>query len=103
MSHEDCASDILRCHYSTLSQCLQYPITVAQQLQGEGIISEEILTFVKSAAQSSSEGKATFILLKAIRRAVHTKYSNLELFASVLLKFKDSVLCANDILKDCGK
>lgn len=103
MSHEDCASDILRCHYSTLSQSLQYPITVAQQLQGEGIISEEILTFVKSAAQSSSEGKATFILLKAVRRAVHTKCSNLEVFASVLLKFKDSVQCANDILKDCGK
>ena len=103
MSHEDCASDILRRHYSTLTESLQYPITIAQRLQGEGIISEEILTFVKSATRSSSEGKATFILLKAVRHAVHTKYGNLEIFASVLLKFTNNVQCANAILKDCGK
>ena len=29
MSHEDHASDILRCHYGTLSQSLQYPVRVA--------------------------------------------------------------------------
>ena len=103
MSHEDCASDILRCHYSTLTESLQRPITVAQQLQGEGIISEETLTFVESAARLSSEGKATFLLLKAVRHAVHTKYSNLEIFASVLLKFGNDVQCAKYILNDCGK
>ena len=61
---------------------------------------------MKSAAWSSSERKATFILLKAVRHAVHTKYRNLEIFASVLLKFTNNVQCAktaNDILKDCGK
>ena len=38
-SHEDHASDILRCHYGTLSQSLQYPICVAEMLCGERVIS----------------------------------------------------------------
>ena len=48
------------------------------------------------------EGLTTFLLLKTVRHAVHTDYHNLEVFASVLLKFS-SVQCAKAILNDYGK
>ena len=96
------ASDILRCHYSTLSQSLKYPIRVAQLLYGERVISEAIFSNVKSIAQSHSEKEVIFFLLKAMRHAVHTNYHNLEVFANVLLKFTSSALCAKAILKDYG-
>ena len=35
-SHEDHASDILRCHYGTLSQSLQYPIRLADTILWRG-------------------------------------------------------------------
>ena len=102
-SHEDHASDILRCHYGTLSQSLQYPIRVAQLLCGEEVISQTTFSIVKASAQSFFEDKATFLLLRAVRHAVYTNYHNLEVFASVLLKFTSNVPCAIAILKDCGK
>ena len=58
---------------------------------------------VKTTAESQSEVEALFVLLKAIRHAVHSNYSNLLVFASVLLKFTSNVPCANAILKDYGK
>ena len=94
------ANDTLRCHYGTLSECLQYPVRVAQQLYEERVIPRITLSVVK---QSSSEDVALFVLLKAVRHAVHTNYRNLIVFAGILLKFKSSVICANAILKDCGK
>ena len=100
---EDYASDILRCHYGTLSQSLQYPISVAQLLHEEQVISQRSLTITKFTAQTFSNEEAIFLLLKAVRHAVHTNYHNLEVFASVLLKFTSNVPCANSILKDCGK
>ena len=51
-SLEDHASDILHCHYGTLSQSLQYPIRVAELLCGERFISETTLSFVKKATFS---------------------------------------------------
>ena len=102
-SHEDHASDILCCHYGTLSQSLHYPIRVAQLLCEERVISQTTLFNVKTTAQSHSEKEAIFLLLKAVRHAVHTNYHHLEMFASVLLKFTSTVPCANAILKDYGK
>ena len=103
MSPEDHASDILCCHYASLSQFLQYPVRVSKMLYQERVISKTVLAFITDTAQSLSGEKATFLLLKAVRQAVHTNYHNLEVFASVLLKFTSNVPCANAILKDCGK
>ena len=102
-SREDHASDILCCHYGTLSQSLQYPIRVAELLCGERVISETTLSVVKNKQRSQSEEKAIIVLLHAVRHAVHSNYSNLLVFASVLLKFTSNVPCAKAILKDCGK
>ena len=99
LTDEDHASDILCRHYGTLSQYFHCPISVAQLLHGEKIISKAAL----STAQSSSEDEASFFVLKAVRDAVHANYHKLVVFASVLLKFTSSVPCAKAILKDCGK
>ena len=102
MNHEDHASDILRCHYGALSQSLQYPIRVAEMLFGERVISKATLSIIKNTAESHSEAEALFVLLRAIRRAVRSKYSNLLVFASVLLKLTSNVPCAKDVIKDYG-
>ena len=97
-SYEDHASDILRCHYGTLSQSLQYPVTVAQYLYREGVITKNRLAIIKCTIKS---GKGLLILLQAVRHAVHTNYHNLEIFASVLLKHTSNVPCAKAIIQDC--
>ena len=102
-SCEDHASDILRCHYGTLSQSLQYPVRVAHYLYGEGVITKTRLAIMKYTAKSLSTSKALFMLLGAVRHAVHTNYHHLMIFASVLLKFTSNVPCASAILEDCGK
>ena len=103
ISSENCASNILRCHYGTLSQSLQYPVRVAQLLYEEGVISKARFTIVKYTAKSQSTRKALFVLLCAIRHAVHIDYHNLMILGSVLLKFTSNVPCAKAILKDYGK
>ena len=95
------ASDILRCHYGTLSQCLKYPVRVAQLLHDEGVISNEVLASIRDEARSKSEENALFVLLQGVRHAVHTNYHNLEVFASILLKQTSNVPCANAIIQDC--
>ena len=102
-SYEDHASDILRCHYGTLSHSLRYPVRVAHYLYGEGVITKTRLAIMKYTAKSLSTSKALFMLLGAVRHAVHTNYHHLMIFASVLLKFTSNVPCANAILEDCGK
>ena len=67
-SHEDHASDILRCHYGTLSQSLRYPVRVAQYLYGEGVITKTRLAIIEYTAKSPSTRKALFVLLQAIRQ-----------------------------------
>ena len=99
LSNEDRASDILCCHYGTLSRCFYYSADMGQLLHEENVISKAIL----STAQSLSKDEASFHLLKAVRHAVHTNYHNLVVFASVLLKFTSCVPCANAISEDCGK
>ena len=100
---EDCAIEILRHHYGTLSLSLQYPISVAQLLHKEQVISQRSLTIIKFTAQTFSKEEAIFLLLKAIRHATRNNYRSLEGFASVLLKFTSNAPCANSILKDFGK
>ena len=102
-SCEDHASDILRCHYGTLSQSLRYPVRVAHYLYGEGVITKTRLAIIKYTAKSLSTSKALFMLLGAVRHTVHTNYHHLMIFASILLKFTSNVPCANAILEDCGK
>ena len=97
------ASDILCCHYGTLAQSLQYPISVAQLLYEEGIISDMTLANVKSTAESPSREKALSLLLKAVHHTVHTNYHSLEIFASALLKQTSNVPSGMAILKDYGK
>ena len=103
MSREDHASDILRCHYGTLSQSLRYPIRVAQLLHKEGVISVTRLDIIKTTAQSYTEEEAVYLLLKEVRRAVHAKYHDLEVFANVLSKFKSNAPYAKSILEDFNK
>ena len=102
-SSEDHASDILRHHYGTLSQYLQHPISVAQQLHKEKMISRTTRNIVKTTAESLPNQEPISLLLKAVRHAVHTKYYNLEVFASVLLKQTSNVPYGMAILKDYGK
>ena len=102
-SHKHHASYILRSHYGTLSQSLQHPINVAQLLNKERMISRTTLNIIKSTAECMSDQEAISLLLKAIRHAVHTKYYNLEVFASVLLKQSSNVSYGMTILKDYGK
>ena len=103
ISLEDHASDILRCHYGTLSQSLRYPIRVAQLLHEEEVILQTRLTIVKFTAESFTGEEAIFLLLKAICCAVHSNYYNLKMFISILLQFSENVPCTNAILKDYGK
>ena len=56
---------------------------------------------MQDKARSKSEENALFVLLQAVRHAVHTNYHNLEVFASVLLKQTSNVPCANAIIQDC--
>ena len=97
MSHEDRASDILRCHYGTLSQSLQCPIQIAQFLYGEKIISEAEVVSMETCNQS------VMVLLKAVRYAVHTNYQNLKVFASVLQRFTDNIKLGDSIMKEYGE
>ena len=101
MSREDCASDILRYHYGSLSQSLHYPSYVTQMLHQEEVLSEETLKTIKVIERSESERRT--VLLKAIRVAVHNNYHNLEVFASVLRNTNENSQVAGLILNDYSK
>ena len=104
ISPEQCASDILRCHYATLSQSLHDPIGVARLLYHEDstIITEETLTSIEAIGRSEESERVT-VLLKVVRRAVHVSHRNLEMFANVLKRFPKNVLLANSILTDYSR
>ena len=102
ISPEQCASDILRCHYATLSQFLHDPISVGWLLceQDPTIISEETLSSLEHSSQSESVIKG--VLLKGVRHAVHINHHNLEVFGSVLKRFTENVPLGNAIFNDYG-
>ena len=99
---EQCASDILRCHYAILSQSLHDPISIGCLLcdQDPTIISEETLSSLEHSSQSESVIKG--VLLKLLCRAVHINHHNLEVFASVLKRFTENVPLGNAIFNDYG-
>ena len=101
MSNEDCASEILRCHYGSLSQSLCEPVRVAQILQREKVISDVTLIRIESIELIGSEQRT--VLLSAIRGAVLKKYTNLYVLARVMQFFPQNSQLASLILKDCGK
>ena len=98
---EDNAITLFQHYYDALCQSLHDPISVARMLHGEKILSETTLTSVESTRQTLSQRRAS--LLDAALGAVRTSYHNLEVFASVLLKFTDNVPLANAILSDFSK
>ena len=102
ISPERYASDILRCHYVTLSQSLYDPISVGWLLcdQDPTIISEETLSSLEHSSQSESVIKG--VLLKSLRHAVHNNHHNLEVFASVLNRFTENIPLGNAIFNDYG-
>ena len=102
-SYQQSASDILRCHYATLSKSLHDPISVGWLLceQDPTIISEETLTSTESIRKCESERRV--VLLRAVRCAVRSSSNNLEVFVSVLLKFSENVSLAKAILNDYSK
>ena len=102
ISPEQCASDILRCHYATLSQSLHDPISIGWLLcdQDPTIISEETLSSLEYSSQSQSVIKG--VLLKSLRCAVYINHHNLEVFASVLKRFTENVPLGNAIFNDYG-
>ena len=101
MSNEDRVYSILRSHYGTISQSLQDPVSVARQLCGEKIISEETLAAVESTKLSPVE--KTAVLLKSIRAAVHSNYHNLWIFGSILKKIAGNLSLGKLIIVDYGK
>ena len=99
-NYQQSASEILRCHYATLSKSLYDPISVGWLLceQDPMIISEETLSSTESTKKCESERR--IVLLRAVRCAVRSNSNNLEVFVSVLLKFTENVVIAKAILND---
>ena len=96
--YEDNAITLFQHYHNALCQSLHDPISVARMLHGEKILSEATLTIVESTRQTLSQRRTT--LLDAALDAIRNSYHNLEVFASVLLKFTDNVPLANAILSD---
>ena len=100
MSNEDRASDILRTHYSTLSQSLKDPVNIARLLHGENVISEDAVTQVDSAAIKNR----TTVLLGSVRRAIHDNHQHLKVFGRVLQQLTaGNERVGQDILNDYSK
>ena len=95
------AIDIFNTHRPLLSQSLSDPVSVAIMLQREGVITGEALASVASASPSVPNQRE--VLLAAIIVAIHSKYSLLQTFASVLCKFTGNVKLGTVIQRDYGE
>ena len=100
ISPENSASDILRCHYETLSKHLLHLINVAQLLCKEKVITDETLSLVLDNGRSELDKRT--ILLRAIRHAIRMSNDNLAKFASVLNRFTENVQVGIAIFNDYG-
>ena len=100
ISPENSASDILRCHYETLSQYLPHLINIAQLLCKEKVITDETLSLVLNNGRSELDKRT--VLLRAIRHAIHMSNDNLAVFASVLNRFTENVQVGISIFNDYG-
>ena len=101
VEQETTATSILRKHYSTLHDVITSPNEVALKLYSERILADEEYDKLESTQMSHGELKRA--ILSAVRRVVHCKHECLRVFASVLLKFTDTVPVANAILKEYSK
>ena len=70
-------------------------------LNGEGVITGQVLASVESASPSVPNQRE--VLLAAIMVAIHSKYSLLQTFASVLCKFTGNVKLGTVIQRDYGE
>ena len=95
------AIGIFSTHRPTLSQSLTDPLKVAEMLKERGVITGQALTNVESA--SSSVPAQRDVLLNAVGKAVQTKYTLLQTFASVLCKCTGNELLGAAIQRDYDK
>ena len=95
------AIDIFNAHHPNLSKSLSDPVHVASMLQKEGVIKDHVSNSVESASPSVSKQRE--VLLASLQEAVQTKYSSLQVFASVLCKFTSNVQLGKAIHQDYGK
>ena len=98
---ESKAASILRKYYDRLYNAIITPYDVARKLYSERILAEDVFNKIESAQMSYDDAKRA--ILSAVRRVVHCQHKCLRVFASVLLKFTDSVPVANTILKEYSK
>ena len=90
--------DIFSTHHPTLCQSLTDPLNVAVMLNREGVITDQVLTSVESASPSVPAQRD--VLLAAVGKAVQTKYTLLQTFASVLCKFSGNAQLGAAIQRD---
>lgn len=93
--------DILRNHYSAISESIIDPVSVASLLRIEKVVNEEALTTVISTRNSPFDCKG--VLLKAIRHSVHSNHGKLEVVLSILSKFQETEHIAGVVLKKYRK
>ena len=104
IEHSTCsvlALDIFNTHHRLLSQSLSDPVSVARLLNGEGVITGQVMASVESASPSVPNQRE--VLLAAIIVAIQSKYSSLQTFASVLCKFTGNVKLGTTIQRDYGE
>ena len=84
--------------YSESLSNLVLPSEIVQTLYTEGVFSKEIFDEVKKVGGSLSGGP-----LRALSNTVSENFSQLQVFATILLQSEDTVCIANNILKEYGK
>ena len=87
---------MLRKHTDRLSSLI-LPVEIVQMLHTERVISKETLDEVNRLGSVLGEGP-----LKALFTTVYEEPNKLKVFASVLLKSEETVVIAQDILKEYG-
>lgn len=86
-------------HHPVLSQSLSDPFSLAWQLYGEKVITEQQLSSVEADLDLAGQRK---ILLTILKEAFQVNHIFLQTFGSVLCKFVDNVKLGEDILQDYG-
>jgi hypothetical protein len=94
------ADVIFQKYYDTLSQALLYPVDIGQHLYSIGCISEKTLDEVETLESPADHKKR--VLLKALKIAVVLDGKKLKLLASVLLKYDETKIIADNLTKDYG-
>ena len=84
--------------YSDRISPLTLPVDTVQMLYTERVISKETLDEINKFGGILGDGP-----LRALCTTLYEDPGKLRVFASVLLKFEQTVLVAKDILKEYGK